>query len=345
MPKTKKRKPLEKKPPTNMFLGGGLDFLVLGGIIAIIYHTLYTLIMVEASPGDVSHTLILQVLQAVGMLLLFLGVVVLSYSSLVNHGDLKRDGGAFLVSGGALCIPAAVASTYYYVTAIEGQTMTLESFLTQTMPTLLNDFSKVYILMGVLFLGIFFWERRRQRTWAAACFSAGAVTWSGSLVVAFYNTYDLYQTFMEMYSTSRDLIISQFLIPEVLSNTSQVLVVIGLLLLAISYLQKRNLQRWAGRFWTFGGAFGVFHGFVRLSLDSKMIQNEMTGVRQSIMELTPYTTTFKDISLVIETMKEFYAKVMIPTYLEEFMMIAVFSAITAIGVYLWTKRYQKRDTG
>ncbi|MGC1120068.1 MAG: hypothetical protein WBA22_03150 [Candidatus Methanofastidiosia archaeon] len=339
MAKTKKRKPLEKKPATNMFLGGGLDFLMLGGFIAIVYHTLYTLIMMEASPEDVSYRLILQVLQALGMLLLFFGVVVLSYSFLKEGRELKKYGGALLVSGGALSIPAAVTSSYYYVTTLEGQTMTLQSFLTLNLPDLMNDFSKVYILGAVLFLGIFFWERRRQRTWAAACFSAGAVTWSVALVVAFYNTYDMYKTFMEMYSTSRDLIISQFLVPDLLNNMSRLLVVLGLLLLAVSYLQRHNLQRWAGRLWTFGGAVGVFHWFLRLSLDSKMIKSEMTGVRQSIMQLTPYTTTFKDVSLTIETMKEFYVKKLIPTYLEEFMLVTVFAAITTIGIYLWTRKH------
>ncbi|MBU7015494.1 MAG: hypothetical protein HXS52_03725 [Theionarchaea archaeon] len=338
MAKTKKRKPLEKKPATNMFLGGGLNFLILGGFIAITYYTLYTLIMVEASPKDVSYTLILQVLKAVGILLLLFGVVVLSYAFLKERGELKEYGGALLVSGGVVSIPAVVVSSYYFVTALEGQTMTPQSFLSLNLPTLLTDFSKVYVFVAILFLGIFFWERRRQRSWAAVCCTAGAAIWSAALVVAFYNTYDMYKTFMEMYSTSRDLIISQFVVPDLLNNASRLLTVVGLLLLGASYLQRHNLQRWAGRFWTFGGAVGVFHWFLRLSLDSKMIRNEMTGVRQSIMELTPYTTTFKDMSLNIETMKEFYAKVMIPTYLEEFMLIAVFAAITAIGVYLWTRR-------
>jgi hypothetical protein len=338
MVKTKKRKPLEKKPATNMFLGGGLDFLILGGFIAVVYHTLYTLIMVEASPEDVSYTLILQVLQAMGMLLLFFGVVVLSYSFLKESKQLRKYGGALLVSGGALSIPAAVASSYFYATALKGQTITVKSYLTLNMPSLMTNFSKVYILVAVLFLGIFFWERRRQRTWAAACFSAGAATWSIALVVAFYNTYDMYETFMEMYSSSRDLIISQFLVPDLLSNISRFLVVLGFLLLTISYIQKTNFQKWAGRFWTFGGAVGVFHWFLRLNLDSQMIKNEMTSVRQSIMQLTPYTTTFKDVSLTIETMKEFYVKKLIPTYLEEFMLVAVFAAITAIGIYLWTRK-------
>jgi hypothetical protein len=339
MVKTKKRKPLEKKPVTSMFLGGGLDFLILGGFIAIVYHTLYTLIMVEASPEDVSYTLILQVLQAMGMLLLFFGVIVLSYSFLKESKHLRKYGGALLVSGGGLSIPAAVGSSYFYTTALKGQTITVRSYLTQSMPSLMTDFSKVYILVAVLFLGIFFWERRRQRTRAAACFSAGAATWSFALVVAFYNTYDMYETFLEMYgSSNRDLIISQFLVPDLLSNISRLLVVLGLLLLAISYIQETNFQKWTGRFWTFGGAVGVFHWFLRLNLNSQMIKSELTNVRQSIMQLTPYTTTLKDISLTIETMKEFYVKKLIPTYLEDFMLVAVFAAITAIGVYLWTRK-------
>lgn len=72
-------------------------------------------------------------------------------------------------------------------------------------------------------------------------------------------------------------------------------------------------------------------------MDSRSIRSEITSVRQSIMQLTPYSTSFKDQMLTVETLKEFYVKKMIPLYLEDSLWILVFTGITAIGIYLWLR--------
>ena len=337
MVKAKKKKKKKKPEPTrDMFVTGGLNLLFLGGFIGIFYHTLYVLIAVEAHIEE-SVTLLSDIFYGLGMLFLFFGIVFVSYTFSKEVDYLKKYTGSFFVAGGILSLLPVVYSQYDKIIGLKEQTIALQSFITLHAPTIMVNLGKLYFFAGAICVGIYLWGRRQQRPWAAAFFIGGAVCACVYLVISVYNSYDTYKMFMEMYATSRDLIISKFLFPDLLNIISRLLVVIGVLVLSISYLSKYRLKKWAGRTWVFGGVGGVFHWFLRLSLDSQDIHNEITGVRQSIMQLTPYSTSLKDLPLTIETLREFYVKKMIPLYMEDGLWIIVFAGVALIGVYLWAK--------
>ncbi len=337
MVKVKKKKRVKQKAVRTMFSSGGLDLLVMGGVIGLFYQTLYLLITVEAQTAEVSYYLFWRLFQEMGILFLFLGIVLVSYSFLKEEESMKKFGGSSLISGALLSLPVVVYSTYKAVTGLEGQTVTLKSFLTTTAPNIVGNFSKVYIFAGVLFLGIFFWGHRRARTAAAAFFVGGAILGCIFMVIWGYNTYETSKAFLEMYPDSRDLIFAQFLFPDVLNIIYRLLLTIGVLTYTVYYLSKYNLKRWTGRIWFFGGAVGFFHWLLRFRLDSTAVHREVVGVRQAIMQLTPYSTSLKDQALTIETMKEFYMKKMIPTYVEPSVYAIICAGIAAIALYLWTR--------
>lgn len=332
----KKKKKVKPEPARDMFITGGLNLLFLGGFIGIFYHTLYLLISVETHVEE-SVILISDIFYGLGMLCLFFGIIFVSYTFLKETEHLKKYTGSFLVAGGILSFLPVVYSQYDKIIGLKEQTIALQSFVTLHASTIMVNLGKLYFFAGVICVGMYLWGRRQQRSWAAAFFISGVVCVCVNLVISIYNSYDTYKMFMEMYATSRDLIISQFLFPDLLNIISRLLVVIGVLLLSVFYLSKYRLKKWTGRIWVFGGAVGVFHWFLRLSLDSQTIHNEITGVRQSIMQLTPYSTSLKDLPLTIETLREFYVKKMIPLYLEDGLWIIVFAGIALMGIYFWVR--------
>ncbi|MGD2248533.1 MAG: hypothetical protein PVF58_09000 [Candidatus Methanofastidiosia archaeon] len=336
--KKKKKKIRKEAPISSMFSQGGMKMLVLGGVAAIFYYTIYLLVSVEAQLEDVSLILVKNTSYGLGMLFLVFGIVFVSYHFLKEKEFFKIYGGACLISAALLTLPSVIHSQYEAGVFLKGQEITLKSFLTSHFFTFMTNTGKAYFLVGALFLGIYLWGYRKKRLWAAAVFIAGAITLCIALVISFYNTYEMYKTFLEMYSTSKDLIISRFLFPNLLNDSSRLLVMLGVFLFPASYIGKRYvLRKWTGRVWTFGGIAGAFRGFLRLGIDSEMIHNEIVSVRQSIMQLTPYSTSFKEYPLTIETLKEFYVKKMLPVYLEHTFVIAIFIGIALLGIYLWAR--------
>lgn len=334
----KKKKRVKTEPTRDMFVTGGLNMLFLGGFIGIFYHTLYLLISVETHFAEASFVLISDLFYGLGMLCLFFGIVFASYSFLKGTEYLKKYAGSFLVAGAALSFLPVIYSQYDKIMGLREQTIALQSFITLHTPTIMVNFCKLYFFAGAVCAGVYLWGRRQQRSWAAAFFIAGAVCACVNLVISVYNSYDTYKMFLEIYGTaSRDLIISQFFFPDLLNIISRLLVVIGVLLLSVFYLWKYRLRRWTGRIWFFGGAVGVFHWFLRLSIDSQGIRQDITGVRQSIMQLTPYSTSYRNLALTIETLREFYVKKMIPTYMESGLWVVVFAGIALMGIYFWVR--------
>ncbi len=337
MVKAKKKK-VKKEPTHDMFVTGGLNMLFLGGFIGIFYHTLYLLLSVETHFEEASFVLISDLFYGLGMLCLFFGIVFASYSFLKGNDYLKKYAGSFLVAGGILSFLPVVYSQYDKIMGLKEQAIALQSFITLHTPAIMVNFSKLYFFAGAVCLGMYLWGRRQRRSWAAAFFIAGAACACVNLIVSAYNSYDTYKMFMEVYGTeSKELIISQFLFPDLLNIISRLLVVIGVLLLSVVYLWKYRLKKWTGRAWVFGGVTGVFHWFLRLSLDSQMIRQDITGVRQSIMQLTPYSTSYRDLPLTIETLREFYVKKMIPSYMESGLWVVIFAGIALLGIYFWVR--------
>lgn len=338
--KKKKKKKAKEKVSQNMFVKGGLYLLILGGIIAIFYQTLYLLITVESQIEDVSYRLFLRIFQGIGVLLVFFAIVFVSFYFLKENEFFKRHTGSLLIAGAALSVPPVVASLYEIISLLkEGQTLTAQSFLSEIFPRLMDNISRIYIFAGAVFLGIFLWGYRHQRNWAAQFFIGGAAAGCAALVASMYAAIETYNVIIETYGdVSKELIISRVVFPELLKSASSLLVITGVLLLSASYLWKRyRFRKWAGRTWVFGGIAGAFYGFINLGLNSQMIQEDITRVRQAVMDLTPYTTYLKEQILTVETLKEFYAKKMIPSYMDNAMWIAVFAAIALFGIYLWTK--------
>lgn len=335
----KKKKKIRKEAATkSMFSRGGLKMIILGGVVAIFYYTFYLMVSVEAQWEEASLILIKDASNGLGMLFLVFGIIFACYYFLEDKDFFRLYGGSFLISAALLTIPSVIYSQYTAGQSLKGQEITLKAFLTSHFFTFMTNAGKVYILVGALFLGIYLWRYRKKRLWAAASFMAGGIILCIALVISFYNTYEMYQTFLEMYSSSKDLIISRFLFPNVLNDISRLLVVLGVSLFPASYIGKRYILRtWTGRVWTFGGMAGAFRGFIILNIDSEMIHNEIVNMRQSIMQLTPYSTSFKEYPLTIETLREFYVKKMLPTYLEHTFVIAIFIGIALIGIYLWVK--------
>jgi hypothetical protein len=337
--KKKRKKKVKEKPSHNMFVKGGLNLLILGGIIGVFYQTLYTLIMVETHIEDVSYTLIINILQELGMLKILLAFIFISFFFLKEKEFFHKHAGTLLIGGAVLSIVAAIFSQYEVVNGLKGQTISLESFAGSTFPQLMIGLSKVYIFVGAAFLGIFFWGHRTARKRASQFFIGGMVTGCAALAALMYSTYEMYNFLITSQGeAARDLIISRAIFPDLLKYTSYVLIAIGILLFSAWYIWNRPVfKKWAGRVLVFGGAGGAFHGFISMSLDSLVIRSDITRVRQSIMDLTPYSTYLKDNILTVETLREFYIKKMIPTYLDSSLWIFIFAAAALFGIYLWTK--------
>lgn len=341
----KKEKMMKKKGFHDMFLNGGLDLFILGGFIGITYETLYFLITVETQMQkeveEVSYAIFRPLLQELGILLLFFGLIFICYFILKEQEFFKKSAGSFFIAGAILTIAAFSYSQYEVVKVLKGASVpeiTVKSFVTTTVPAFMDNFSKIYFFVGMVVLGIFLWGHSRERRYAAEFFMGGAVMGCVAIGTLAYGLYENYKMFLEMYATSRDLIISQFIIPDVLENTAELLVIIGIFLFSASYIwTESNFRKWSGRTLFSGGAVGTFNGFIRLGVASGSIRSEITQVRQSVMDLTPFTTNWKGQALTIETLKEFYVKKMMPVYLEYSLLIVAFAGIVLIGIYLWMR--------
>lgn len=341
MVKAKKKKRVKKKVSQNMFVKGGMTMLIWGGVFGVFYHVLYLLIMVETYAGEVSHTLLWNVLKELGILLLLCGLIFVCYSILKEKergGFFRKNAGSFLISGALLSFPAVFYALYELISTISEPTT--RHFVMSIFPSLMEHFARLYLFAGVVFLGIFFWEYRNKRKWAAELLIGGVIAECVAVVISSYGIYDTYQFFLGTYGeASKDLIISQFLVPGFLNNISILFVIMGILCFSASYLWKvYDFRTWAGRTLTLGGIVGAFHGFIRLGIDSQSIQSEITQVRQSIMNLTPYSTVLEDLPLTVETLREFYVKKMIPLYFEHALWVLVYTGIALAGIYLWTRK-------
>ncbi len=334
----KKKKRVKKKVSQDMFVSGGLNLFMIGGVIAVFYQALYFLITAEPSTEEVSYALFWKIFEELGMLSLFFGLILVCYSFLKEVGFFKKYAGSFLISGALLSLAAAFYAVYSHISGLTEQTITLRSFVLATFPQLMNNVSRIYLYLGILFLGIFLWGYRERRKWSAGFLVGGVVLACVALVMTMYTTYENYTVFIGMYGEAgKGYLISQVLFPDLLRSISLLLVLIGVLFFAASYLWTFRVRKWAGRMWLFGGAAGAFYGFIRLGIDSQMIRNEITSVRQSIMDLTPYTTSLKDQMLTVETLREFYVKKVIPLYFEHSLWIIFLTGIAFIGLYLWMR--------
>ncbi|KYK31797.1 MAG: hypothetical protein AYK19_16225 [Theionarchaea archaeon DG-70-1] len=340
--KKKKRKKVEEKPSRNMFAKGGLSLLALGGLLGIFCQTLYFLITVETQTEnieEISYRLFLTLFEELGMLFMFFALVFACFFFLKEKEFFQKYAGSALVTGGVLLIPAVLFSLYDSVSVLKDQTITARAFVITNLPGVMTHVSKVYLFAGALLLGIYLLNRRNARKWAAAFFLGGCAVGSIALAVSMYSTYDSYIFLLEMYGEpTKDTLISQFLFPDLLRLVSWFLIMIGGLFLSAFYIRDRTtFRKWAGRTWVFGGIAAAFYGFLRLGMESRAVRNEITSVRQSIMELTPYSTSLKDQILTIETLREFYVKKMMPLYLENAWWIAVFAGIAVLGIFWWVR--------
>lgn len=337
----KKKKKVKRKISQDMFVKGGLNLLMMGGFIGIFYQVLYMLIMVETftTLEEVSYTLFIRIFREFGIFFLFLGLIFVCYSILKEKEFFTKHTGTFLASGASLSLVGGVYALYDIISRQAEQVFSSQTFLISVLPVLMSNISRIYLFMGALLLGIAVWGFRTQRKWAAALFVAGAGTGCGVFVLLMYGVYENTTFFLEMYGeTNRELIISRFLLPDMLQNISLLLVFAGIVSLSASYIWTAyKLRRWAGRLLLFGGVAGAFHGFIRLGMDSQEVRNEITGVRQSIMNLTPYSTVLRDQMLTVETLREFYIKKVLPLYLEHSLWVIVFTGITAVAIYLWVR--------
>jgi uncharacterized membrane protein YqhA len=329
----------KEKASTNMFFRGGLYLFILAGVIGIFYQTLYTLVAVEAQIEDLSTTLIIHIIEQLGVLLIFFALVLVSFFFLKEEEFFKKHAGSLLIAGAVLSVPPVIYSLYEMIPSLREQTITVQAFFMETFPPLMENISKIYIFAGVIFLGIFLWGHITQRKWAAQFFIGGAVTGCASVAVSIYTVYETYKSIVETYGDiDKEAVFSRIIFPEVLKSVSLILVIAGVLVLSIFYVWKYyNFRKWTGRTWVFGGIFATFCGFINLALGSQMIRDDLTRVRQSIMELTPYTTFLREQVITVETMKEFYVKKMIPSYMDHSLWIGLFAAIALVGIYLWTK--------
>ena len=340
MVKAKKKKKRVKEDAThNMFVRGGFDLLLLGGFFAVVFQTLYTLISVETQLEDISYTLFIDIFDNVGLLFLFLCLILVCFYYLKKEELFQKYAGSFLIAGSILSFPAVFYSLYMNISSLKELTVTVQSYVASTLPFLAENLTRLYILAGALLLGITFWGYRNKRQTASKFFMGGAVVGCVFVVLSIYSLYETYKLYMEMYAQSRDIIISQVVFPASLSYASWLLTLLGALFFAASYTEIHvDMRRWAGRALTCGGIAGTFQEFLVLSLDAQAIRSEITSVRQSIMDLTPYSTSFKNLPLTVETLREFYVKKMIPLYMEHALWILVFAGIAAFGIYLWSKK-------
>ncbi|MBU7016963.1 MAG: hypothetical protein HXS44_05600 [Theionarchaea archaeon] len=333
----KKKKRVKEKATHSMFARGGLDLLLVGGFIALFYQTLYILISMESQIKEISYPFFVQFFKDVGFFFLFVTVVCVCVFYLKKVEFFQKHAGSFLVAGTVLSVPAAIYSLYMVIDSMRDQTITLQSYAAGELPLIAGSLSKLYIFAGAFLLGIYLWGYRGTRKWASQLFVGGTAVGCAFVAASIYSTYENTKIFLEMYSTSRDLIISRLLFPEMLKLSSWLLIIIGVLFFSASYIFTERFQKWAGRAWVFGGIAGTFQEFLQLSLDSEVVRSEITSVRQSIMELTPYASSLKNLPLTVETMKEFYIKKMIPLYLEHSFWILIFAGIAVLGIYFWMK--------
>lgn len=335
----KKKKRVKEKATHNMFATGGLDLLLMGGFIALFYQTLYILISMESQITEISYQFFIQFFKDVGFFFLFLTVVFVCVFYLKKVEFFHKHAGSFLVAGTVLSVPAVIYLLYTVIDSMKEQTITLQSYAAGELPLIAGSLSKLYIFAGAFLFGIYLWGHHRStRKWASQLIMGGAAVGCAFVAVSIYSAYENIKIFLEMYSTSRDLIISRLLFPEMLKLSSWLLIIIGVLFFSASYIFTVRFQKWAGRAWVFGGIAGTFQEFLQLSLDSEVIRSEITSVRQSIMELTPYASSLKNLPLTVETMKEFYIKKMIPVYLEHSFWILIFAGIAVLGIYFWMKK-------
>lgn len=337
----KKKKKVKRKVSQDMFVKGGLNLFMMGGFITIFYQVLYLLITLETtlSSEEVSYTLILKIFKELGIVFLFLGLIFLCYSILKEEEFFTKHTGTFLISGALLSLIAGFYALYDVISSQAEQVFSSETFVITVLPELMSNIGRVYLFVGAFFLGIFVWGFRAKRKWAAEFFVAGAAAGCGALVLLMYGVYENSTFFLEMYGeANRELIISQILLPGMMQAISLFLVFAGGLLLSASYIWTAfKFRKWAGRLLLFGGVAGAFHGFIRLGIDSQTVRNEITGVRQSIMNLTPHSTALRDQMLTIETLREFYIKKVLPLYLEHSLWVIIFTGIAVIAVYLWMR--------
>lgn len=334
---------MKEKPSLGMFAKGGLSLLVLGGFFGVFYQALYLLIALEVRIGDIStevpYTLFITIFKELGILFVFAALIFLCFFFLKEKEFFQKHAGSTLIAGSVLSLPAVFYALYDIVTALRDQTVTARNFAVTTFPQLMGNICKVYIFVGAVLLGVYLWNRRGVRKWAAAFFLGGATAGCITFGASVYTSYDSYIFLMGMYGeASKDVLITQFLFPDLLRVVSWLLIVIGVLLLSAFYVKKKSVfKKWGGRTWVFGGIAAAFYGFIRLGMESRNIHNEITSVRRSIMELTPYSTSLKDLMLTIETLREFYVKKMLPVYMENSLWIAVFAGIAVLGIYLWVR--------
>ncbi len=339
----KKKKRVKEKPSQNMFVRGGLDLLIMGGFMGIMYQVLYLLITVETKLDTASYKVPVKILEEFGILFLFFSLILICFFFLKGDGFFQKYGGSALISGAVLSVPPVLFLGYdlfstFREQLISAQVISAKSYIMTNIPQMMETFTRLYFFTGALLLGVSFWGHQRGRKWAAELFMGGVGAGCIALVTSMYGSYESTKFLMQMYSLQKDLIISQFLFPDLLKRSSWLLIILGVLFFSASYIwTKISYRKWTGRTWLFGGVTGAFYGFLRLGMDSRSIRSEITSVRQSIMQLTPYSTSFKDQMLTVETLKEFYVKKMIPLYLEDSLWILVFTGITAIGIYLWLR--------
>jgi hypothetical protein len=333
----KKKKRVKEKATHNMFARGGLNLLLMGGFIALFYQTLFILISMESQIKEISYQFFIQFFKDVGFFFLFATIVLICVFYLKEVELFQKHAGSFLVAGMVLSVPAVIHSVYMVIDSMKDQAITLQSYAAGELPLLSGSVSKLYIFAGAFLLGIYLWGFRGTRKWVSQLFMAGAAVGCAFVVLSIYSTYENTKIFLEMYSASRDLIISRLLFPEMLKLSSWLLIIIGVLFFSAHAFTLR-FQKWAGRAWAFGGIAGTFQEFLQLSLDSEVVRSEITSVRQSIMDLTPYASSLKNLPLTVETMKEFYVKKMIPVYLEHSFWILIFAGIAVLGIYFWMKK-------
>ncbi|MBU7031666.1 MAG: hypothetical protein HXS53_03975 [Theionarchaea archaeon] len=338
MVKKKRKEKVKKKLSQNLFANGGLILLIFGGVIGIFYQTLYLLITTEALKEESLYYMGARGLQELGILLLFCTVVLGCFYYRSEKERFRSLAGYTLIIGAAIAIPSLCYLLYDSVSLLQDQTFTLRTFLTQSLPTLLSFISKIYILVGALFLGIVFTGYLKRKSWSNSFIITGALIGCAALGIFLYLVYDSYFILQEQ-GASRELIIARVIIPDSSMIFSYMFILAGTLLLAASHIwEKYDMRKWTGRTWLVGGITGAFYKFTSLGIGSQTIHDEILRVRQYIMELTPYSTSLNDLPLTTETLREYYIKKMIPVYMDHALWIMVFSAIALLGIYFWSKK-------
>lgn len=338
MVKKKRKKKVKKKPSQNIFAGGGLILLIIGGFFGILYQTLYLLITREALADQSLSFVGARVLQELGFLLVFCALMVGCYYYRIEEELHQKITGFTLIPAAAVSIPAFVYLLYDNISILQDQVFTMRTFLTQTIPILFESMSKIYFFAGAFFLGILFIGILRRKSVADWFLISGSLTGCVVLVIYLYKIIDSYSVYLEQ-GASSDLIMARVIIPSSTMVLAYLFIIGGTLLFSISRIWKRrNLKPWTGRIWLVGGITGAFHEFIQLAMNSQNIQDEILRVRQYIMELTPYSTSLRDLPLTTLTLREYYVKKMIPLYLDHALWILIFSGLAMVGLYFWMKK-------